>query len=98
MEIWKSDDNSQIVYVHDVSECSGQDRPCTIHRPSMHYLSLSPQLWNDRRGLMERKCVHGQMHIDPDEIVIPEDAVDGCWDDCDNCCRTEPDALEAEIR
>jgi hypothetical protein len=98
MEAWINADNGDILYVHDVSECSNEDRPCTIHRPSLHNLSLVPQLWNEEKRVMERKCIHGDMHIDPDEYRVPSEAVNGCWANCDDCCRTDPDALDPEAR
>lgn len=88
MEIWKNDDNSVVMYVHDRGTCVGAY--CTIHNPSNHWLSIAPQSWNETHGVMMRMCSHGQWHIDADEIKVLDIAVNGCWADCDTCCKGEP--------
>ena len=81
--------------VHPKADCAG--RPCVIHAPSEHTMSLWPTLWRSDRDLMERTCEHGQGHPDPDHIafvreskgesVAQFDSVHGC----DGCCIGVPE-------
>lgn len=64
--------------VHPVDACRGEH--CTIHNPSDHHMRGWPQHWRQDRGLMERICLHGVGHPDPDDIN--PDTVHGC----DGCC------------
>lgn len=70
----------QILYVHAPDVCSGQDRPCCIHRPSSHHMRTWPQLWRSDGGYMERVCPHNVGHPDPDSLN------NGSLHTCDGCC------------
>lgn len=63
--------------------------PCPIHAPSGHHMVGWDMLWRNDRGIMERVCVHGVGHPDPDDrkIRLGEDSgVHGC----DGCCNPSP--------
>jgi hypothetical protein len=72
---------------HDSTDC---DAPCPIHKPSDHYMVHWRQVWRwnppwDYRGIMERLCVHGIGHPDPDDLRIRLGHDDGTHG-CDGCC------------
>jgi hypothetical protein len=67
-----------VVGVHPAARCAGE--PCCIHNPSDHHMRGWPQHWRDDRKIMERICVHGVGHPDPDDPTV--DTVHGC----DGCC------------
>lgn len=69
---------------HLKGKCKGT--VCTIHNRSDHHLRLWPQQWNPEVYAMERVCVHGIGHTDPDEInqdVVVKFEHEG---KCDGCC------------
>lgn len=71
--------------VHNPTACAGQN--CCIHNPSNHLLQDQPLHW--RGHVMERICVHGIGHPDPDDTthrVRTGQPVSGIHD-CDGCCR-----------
>lgn len=78
------------VFAHPVANCIG---PCAVHAPTDHPMAAWRQHWRDDRALMERICIHGVGHPDPDhmtwvEIFHGQDAaaaesVHGCC----GCCR-----------
>jgi hypothetical protein len=83
--------NGRILHTHDPGECLGPF--CSIHRPSDHPLRNEPFVWRpDRFGLLERLCVHGIGHPDPDSLAyirsqgVEESGVHGC----DGCCARPP--------
>lgn len=68
---------------HERGKCLGEY--CTIHNHSDHHMVDWPQNWRSDRGIMERMCVHGVGHPDPDDPnVIAGDSVHGC----DGCCAS----------
>ena len=78
----------RLVNVHPREACAGEH--CCIHNPSVHSLSDAPMQWRQDRRLMERVCVHGVGHPDPDDVayqnrVNPDGGVEihGCC----GCCR-----------
>ena len=72
-----------LLNVHDPSFCEGQ--PCTIHNRSDHHMRAFPQHWRSDRALMERICLHGVGHPDPDS---PFAADSHMWvHGCDGCCK-----------
>lgn len=77
----------QILYVHSPAVCSGQDRPCCIHRPSRHHMRQWPQLWRQDARVMERTCPHGVGHPDPDSLNIYGDGNSRGDHTCDGCCN-----------
>ena len=82
----------KLTCVHDESVCEGTH--CPIHNLSDHPLRDCPTHWRDDRGLMERICIHGVGHPDPDDIN--PDHVHGC----DGCCLTDEQfiALQWQLR
>lgn len=72
--------------IHDPAKCAG--RPCVIHNPSDHHMRDWPLNWRSDKGLMERMCVHGTGHPDPDDLAFHVEngrewqGVHGC----DGCC------------
>jgi len=77
----------QRLRVHNRKTCKGKH--CVIHRPSKHPLANAPTLWRDDKGIMERICMHGIGHPDPDGLNhLPKDvqrtmSIHGC----DGCCH-----------
>jgi hypothetical protein len=57
------------VRVHDLSVCGGRDIPCCVHNPSDHHMVGWPMNWRADTGVMERICVHGVGHPDPDHMA-----------------------------
>lgn len=64
---------------HSPSFCYSKSR-CTIHNRSNHHMRNLPQEWNGDENIMERLCIHGVGHTDPDEIPGFE------IHNCDGCC------------
>ena len=84
-----------ILEVHGADECAGPN--CCIHNPSDHALNSAPLNWRGDRALMERICLHGVGHPDPDSLaylaatspIFYEQSrpdVHGCC----GCCVSEP--------
>jgi len=73
-----------LLYTHDREHCYGP--PCVVHSPSDHHMRDWRQHWRDDRGIMERLCVHGVGHPDPDDLKVRI----GSWAEgvhgCDGCC------------
>jgi len=72
--------------VHNRKLCEGQG--CAIHHPSDHHMKDWPLNWRGDRRIMERICIHGVGHPDPDDqaylhsIGRTGEGVHGC----DLCC------------
>lgn len=77
-----------LTQLHDADKCIGEH--CPIHNPSPHAQSIGKQYWRDDRGFMERICVHGIGHPDPDAPFNrwgePE-SIHGCC----GCCQRLPE-------
>lgn len=79
-----------ILYTHTRDKCVGQN--CCIHNPSEHPLKDAPFNWRSDRGLMERVCLHGVGHPDPDDVEYvrrtrgERDAWAQGVHGCDGCC------------
>ena len=74
--------------VHPASACADRDYGCPIHAPSDHPLRLAPLRWWGNRAVLERICVHGAGHPDPDQAEY-ERRVHGRdirGHACDGCC------------
>lgn len=76
-------------HVHERLGCVG--RHCAVHNPSQHYMLDWPVEWLNGRGLW-RKCEHGVLHADPDQILYWR-VSDKPWQllalhACDGCCET----------
>lgn len=74
--------------VHSRKLCEG--RFCCIHNPSQHHMVTWPMNWRSDRGIMERLCIHGIGHIDPDDADYRKsrdgDNYDSGVHGCDGCC------------
>lgn len=75
----------EVVHAHTAERCIVQ--PCPIHAPSDHHMVEWPQHWRGDRGIVERFCIHGVGHPDPDCIDGFGAGVHGC----DGCCTERPD-------
>lgn len=80
MEKWESG-SGQNLWVHSRENCKGPY--CPIHNPSDHHMKDWPVHWRDDRKIMERICVHGVGHPDPDDIS-DDDGTHGCCGCCDS--------------
>lgn len=92
MERVQLENSGEIIYTHPNYACSGKH--CTIHNRSMHTMRHLPQHWRVDRAIMERICVHGIGHPDPDEYKIrgksgKYELVHGC----DGCCEGAYDSI-----
>lgn len=83
--------NGQVLHnVHPPAQCEG--RACCIHNPGDHHMRGWPMLWRTDRAIMERTCVHGIGHPDPDHMAHtltlpgPVDEYDSGVHGCDGCC------------
>lgn len=56
----------EILATHPADRCAGT--PCCIHNPSDHPLRHAQLHWEPADRSMSRRCVHGQLHPDPDHI------------------------------
>lgn len=80
----------QKILCHHPVKCKG--RVCCIHNPSTHPMVNWPQHWRSDRSLMERICIHGVGHPDPDHLATLRlderewEAIHGC----DGCCQSQP--------
>lgn len=85
-----------ITNVHDPVNCAG--RACPVHNLTQHVMRGYPQHFRYDNGLMERICLHGIGHPDPDAMPFyierGEDymSVHGC----DGCCRPPSRLTEAQ--
>lgn len=77
----------RLTNVHPDIDC--KDRPCCIHHPSNHSMVSWPTHWRDDKEMMERICIHGIGHPDPDNIRL--DSVHGC----DGCCSRK--VIQGEV-
>lgn len=66
-------------HTHADVDCILDDR-CTLHKRTKHHMRSFPQVWNKKYQIVERVCVHGIGHTDPDELPGLEIHV------CDGCC------------
>lgn len=84
-----------VLVTHDATECALPF--CCIHHPSEHPLASAPLRWRNDLQVMERVCVHGLGHPDPDSL----DYVNAICGEmaaayacvhfpCDGCCGSVP--------
>ena len=77
--------------VHEPTVCAGYT--CSVHNPSMHHMREWAQNWREARGLMERLCVHGVGHPDPDHLAYVrrtrgiDATITESTHGCDGCCH-----------
>ena len=75
-----------LVNVHDRAECAG--RGCVIHHPSAHHMRTWPLNWREDLRAMERVCLHGIGHPDPDDLAwqVSQGRAHAGIHGCDGCC------------
>jgi len=78
----KLEHSRQYIHCHKKAACKGPW--CPIHKRSAHHMRSWPQNWRDDTRIMERICVHGVGHPDPDD---PSSVDEGGVHGCDGCCR-----------
>lgn len=80
-----------LIQVHGRSACQGRGIPCCIHAPSSHHMVTWPMNWRADTGVMERLCLHGIGHPDPDHMAYVRSLRRGLeWQGvhgCDGCCQ-----------
>lgn len=79
---------TQGIVHHGRGQCDGL--PCPFHKPSLHPMIEEPMQLRET-GLIERRCVHGVGHPDPDSAAFFDRALGhtpGTWSThgCDGCC------------
>jgi len=82
--------------VHPPSQC--YPGPCPVHFPTEHAMSGWEKLWRADSGVLERICVHGFGHPDPDQFRHWRDrgTMHLSAHDCDGCCPVrEKQEIEA---
>lgn len=72
-----------LIGVHTEDQCRGD--VCAIHRRTDHLMRSFPQHWRGDRRIMERTCMHGVGHPDPDDYRILTGEDDGTHGCC-GCC------------
>jgi hypothetical protein len=74
-------------------------RPCCIHNPSEWPLREAPLAWHAQRRTMYRKCSHGKLHPDLDDLLFKSQYANGfepltvlriSQHACDGCCWIYP--------
>lgn len=75
--------DGRMLNVHGPQSC--RQPPCPVHAPSDHRLAHAPLIWRADRGIMERACLHGIGHPDPDDPVVRGDEAQSIHG-CDGCC------------
>jgi hypothetical protein len=74
--------------VHNRKLCEGQ--ACSVHNPSSHHMNTWSLNWRGDRRIMERLCVHGIGHPDPDDCAYRKTRDGKNYDPgvhgCDGCC------------
>ena len=73
MEYHKPEDGyvlppGMVMQTHPRERCVGNF--CSVHNPSAHPLRDAPRNWRSDKGMMERQCVHGVGHPDPDDLAF----------------------------
>lgn len=93
-EMWSLPGGVVLYNVHPASQCVGS--PCWIHHPTNHHMIDWPMVQASSprwpAPLMMRECLHGVLHLDPDQRWFVERILHVEWiEDCDGCCsvRTE---------
>jgi hypothetical protein len=92
-ETWKLRADLELRNVHTSDRCAG--RGCCLHHPSDHHMADWPLIWRSDRHLMERMCVHGVGHPDPDDVAFQDPDgelgvdIHGC---CAGRCCSTPEA------
>src|SRR5579862_303155 len=70
---------------HPESVCEGEF--CCIHNPSNHHMRTWRRNWRSDRRIMERICIHGIGHPDPDDAAYhTAKGNDISVHGCDGCC------------
>lgn len=97
--------DGRLMQVHDREDCfvaEGIISNCCIHSPSDHPLSKAPLDWSGAIKTMFRKCEHGLLHPDPDDmkfkaISMQFSLMEAIYsvhiDKCDGCCRPKEESL-----
>ena len=77
---------SSLRNIHAEAQCRGQ--VCVIHNPTDHHMRRWPLIWRDDRQILERICVHGTGHPDPDHLPYwaATGRDDNRWHGCCDCC------------
>lgn len=74
------------IRTHTPDKCAG--RNCVVHNPSEHHLLSWPIVYRSDKGTVERTCLHGVGHPDPDDAAFQKAngrdylLIHGC----DGCC------------
>jgi hypothetical protein len=72
---------------HSDFQCEGNN--CTIHKPSNHKLSQAPIVWREDTMLLNRRCLHGMLHPDRDDMnlhIKNGEDLQRFQHKCDGCC------------
>lgn len=85
----------QRIHHHAREDCDGP--PCPFHSPSLHLLVEAPMNYRNDRRLLERICVHGVGHPDPDSLAfgLRHGGTDLGVHGCCGCCRRVPSPFDA---
>jgi hypothetical protein len=86
MAEWVDDFGNKLINVHESIDCATRG-VCSIHSPSNHSMSSYPRKWRGDFSFMERICVHGVGHPDPDEPSATYNSI--LSHGCDGCCTNE---------
>ena len=71
------ENSDEVMRALDPDLCDGEK--CCLHNRTDNCMRCDRQHWRDDLGFMERICVHGVGHPDPDdEYAEPVHGCDGC--------------------
>jgi hypothetical protein len=76
--------SGELIWTHDGEACTP---PCPIHGASDHHMATWGLRWNPDLRSVERVCVHGQGHPDPDSLYGLRQHLIHFRDGCCGCCR-----------
>lgn len=82
-------ETTQGIRHHTREQCDGH--PCPFHGPSLHAMIEEPMHLRET-GLIERLCIHGVGHPDPDSAAwLRRVTGQSSWGvhGCDGCCHPE---------
>lgn len=88
-----------VLRTHPPDTCAN-DAQCSVHNPSDHHMRTWPTNWRADRYQLERLCMHGTGHPDPDDLAyhVSRGQEWKAAHGCDGCCRPPAPELPGRHR